>query len=126
MVSTGAGALLNAAILGGRRSPLASRPLLRRNLGDSWNLKTKYRAKKTTKVMAPITITSYRQPILLATEQQASPSLTARQEGSSHVASVLASGAVGDGGPHDHLIGCHMLNRTRARDGSGARTRGQS
>ncbi len=77
--------------------------------------KTKYRAKDGEGQWRRITITSYRQPILPATEQQASPSLTARAERQLYVASVLGSGAVGDGGPHDHSDRLpHAQQRTRS------------
>lgn len=90
MVKVGGGALLNLAILCSTAIASASRPLLRRNLGDSWKRNTKYRRKKMNRVMPPSTIRLYRQPMLLSTVQQASPSFTALHEGKSGPQRYLA------------------------------------
>lgn len=90
-VSSGGGARLNFAILCRTSMASASLPLLSKNLGDSWNVKTKKRRKKMNSVTQPRIMTSYRHPMLLDTVQQGSPSPTALQDGRSTSQRYLAA-----------------------------------
>jgi hypothetical protein len=107
---------LNLAILWSTSIASCSRPRPRRNFGDSWNLNSTNRAKKTAKVMAPIIITSYRQPMLLEEVQHASPLATALQAGNFTSHRYLAAVPYAIADATTTPIGCHKLsNDTSAR-----------
>jgi len=63
-VRVGGACLLNFAILWRTSIASCSLPLDRRNFGDSWKLKTKYRRKKMSRVIPPRMISKYRHPML--------------------------------------------------------------